>query len=99
MPSSRTLSAVTRRLTGSTAAGFLAPILWIANSKLILVMTWCLAYDYTLCAAFLLTAFWLFLRWMDPSGRRYYLCMWAVFLLGFGVLETNIVFPLLAAAY
>jgi hypothetical protein len=93
------LSAITRRLTGSTAAGFLAPILWIANSKLILVMTWCLAYDYALCGCCLLTAFWLFLRWTDTGVRRYYVCMWIVFLLGFGVQETNLIFPLLAAAY
>jgi hypothetical protein len=93
------ISALTRRLTGSSVAGFLAPVLWIANSKLIIVMTWCLAYDYTLCGFSLLTAFWLFLRWIETADRRYYAGMWAVFLLGFGVLETNIVFPLLAASY
>jgi hypothetical protein len=93
------LSAITRRLTGSIAAAFLAPVLWIANSKLILVMTWCLAYDYALCGLSLLTAFWLFLRWTDTGARRYYVGMWIVFLLGFGVLETNLVFPMLAAAY
>jgi hypothetical protein len=93
------ISAITRRLTGSAVAGFLAPILWIANSKLIVVMTWCLAYDYPMCGLFLLTAFWLFLRWIETSERRYYLGMWAVFLLGFGVLETNLVFPVLVAAY
>ncbi len=93
------ISAITRRLTGSTEAGFLAAILWIANSKLIVVMTWCLAYDYPMCGLFLLTAFWLFLRWIETSERRYHLGMWAVFLLGFGVLETNLVFPALAATY
>ena len=93
------ISATTRRLTGSTVAGFLAPILWIANSKLIVVMTWCVAYDYPMCGFFLLSAFWLFLRWIETGKRRYCLGMWAVFLLGFGVLETNVVFPLLVAAY
>ncbi len=74
-------------------------MLWIANSKLILVMTWCLAYDYALCGCCLLAAFWLFLRWTDTGARRYYVSMWIVFLLGFGVLESNLVFPLVAAAY
>jgi len=93
------ISAITRRITGSAPAGFLAPILWIANSKLIVVMTWCLAYDYALCGLLLLAAFWLFLRWLDTNSPRYYWGMWIVFLLGFGVLETNLVFPALAAAY
>jgi hypothetical protein len=93
------ISAITRRLTGSAAAGLLAPMLWIANSKLILVMTWCLAYDYALCGFCLLSAFWLFLRWTDTGARRYYVSMWIVFLLGFGVLESNLVFPLVVAAY
>lgn len=91
--------SITRRLTGSDRAAFLAPLLWIANSKLILVMTWCLAYDYALCGLCLLASFWLLLRWIDTGSRRYYIGMWAVFVLGFGVLETNLVFPMLAAAY
>ncbi|HLK22926.1 MAG TPA: hypothetical protein VKT81_28465 [Bryobacteraceae bacterium] len=91
--------SITRRLTGSDGAAFLAPLLWIANSKLLLVMAWCLAYDYALCGMCLLGSFWLFLRWIDTDARRYYVGMWIVFLLGFGVLETNLVFPMLAAAY
>ena len=93
------LAAITRRLTASMAAGFAAAILWVANSKLILAMSWCSAYDYPMCGFFLLTAFWLFLRWTDTGKRGYAAGMWAVYLLGFGVLETNIVFPLLIGAY
>ena len=93
------ISVITRKLTGSTVAGLLAPILWIANSKLIVVMAWCSAYDYPMCGCFLLAAFWFFLRWIETGSRRYGAGMWALFLLGFGALETNIVFPLLAATY
>ena len=93
------VSALTLRLTGSRLAGFLAPIFWITNSKLMMVMTWCLAYDYALCGFLLLTAFWMFLRWSDTGERRYQLGMWTAYLLGFLALEVDLVFPFLAAAY
>ncbi len=93
------LAAITLRLTASRLAGFLAPILWITNSKLILIMAWSPNYDYILCAFLMLSAFWLLLRFFDTGERRYYVGMWIAFLLGFGALETNLVFPLIASAY
>jgi hypothetical protein len=93
------VSAIARRLTGSRAAGFLAPILWTANGTLATVMSWTSAYNQALCAFFLLVSFWSLLRYVETGGRRYYVLQWAAFLLGFGALEINVVYPAIAAAY
>lgn len=93
------LSSIAWRLTRSRAAGFLAPVFWIANSNLATVMSWTSAYNQVLCAFFLLAAFWSLLRYVETEKRRYMVLQWALFLLGFGALETNVVYPALAAAF
>jgi len=93
------IGAITLRLTRSRVAGFLAPVLWIANAVLVHVMTWDATFIYALSGLALLGAFWLLLRYIETNHRRYYAGMWAVFLTGFLVMETNVVFPALAAAY
>ena len=91
--------AIARRLTGWRAAGFLAPILWTANGTLATVMSWTSAYNQALCAFFLLVSFWSLLCYVETGRRRYYVLQWAAFLLGFGALEINVVYPAIAAAY
>ena len=93
------IGAIVRRLTGSRAAGFWAAILWTANSALATAMSWSSAYNVILCAFFLLLAFWLFLRYVETDDRRYYAAQFVVFVLGFGALETNLVYPVLVGAY
>ena len=93
------LASITRRLTGSRAAGFWAAILWVANSKLATVMSWSCEYILVLCGFFLLLAVHFFLRYVETSERRYYLWTWAAFLCGFLAMETNVVFPLLIGSY
>ncbi len=93
------LAAVTRRLTASRLAGFCAAILWLVNSSLIVPMTWSSAYNEVLCAFCLLGAFWFLLRYIRSGRTSDYLGQWGMFLLGFGALEINVVYPALAAAY
>lgn len=93
------LAAVTRRLTGSPAAGFWAAVLWIVNSSLVTAMAWSSAYNQVQCGLFLLGAFWFLLRYTQSGRTSDYVCQWIVFLLGFGALEMNVVYPALAAAY
>jgi len=92
-------ASITTRLTGSRAAGFLAAILWTANSKLATVMAWTSAYNQVLCGLFLLLALHLFLRYTETGARRFYVGTWLVFLTGFLAMEVNVVFPLLAGTY
>ena len=93
------LAAVTRRITGSRAAGFWAAIFWLVNYGLALAMVWSSVYNQILCGFFLLGAFWFLLRYIETGLRRYCWWQWFLFLLGFGALEINVVYPALAALY
>jgi hypothetical protein len=93
------LTAITRRITGSPAAGFWAGMLWIVNSGLVVPMIWISAYNQVLCAFFVLGAFWFLLRYLETGRTRDYVWQWVVFLAGFGALEINAVYPALAALY
>jgi hypothetical protein len=93
------IRAVTQRITGSASAGFWAAMLWISNGALIRVMTWSSVYNQALCGFFLLLAFYFLLRYIESGDRRFNIAQWIVFLLGFGALELNVVYPALAATY
>ena len=93
------IRVVTQRITGSASAGFWAALLWISNTASTRVMTWSSAYNQALCGFFLLLAFYFLLRYIESGNRRFNLAQWIVFLLGFGALELNVVYPALAATY
>jgi hypothetical protein len=81
-----------RKLGGSFLAALLAPILWTANASLVKPLGWASDYNQILCTFFLLSAFALYL-----SGR--YWLQFAVFVIGFGALEINIVYPAILLAW
>jgi hypothetical protein len=80
-------------------AGFFAPVLWTMNTGLTLVMTWTSAYNEALCSLFLLSATALFMRYAETGRRSWWWWQLVVFILGFGALEINVVYPAIAAAY
>jgi hypothetical protein len=90
------IRSVARRVTGSPIAGFWAAMLWITNTALITVMTWSSVYNQALCGFFLLLAFYFLLRYVETGQERFNRAQWIVFLLGFGALELNVVYPALA---
>ena len=91
------LSYLVRKLSGSKTAGFLAPILWIANSALATAMSWTCAIGEVLCGTFLLSALAILVH--GQGSKRSYFLQLTIFVLGFGALELNIIYPALAAAY
>ncbi len=93
------LAAIGRRLTGSPAAGWLAAGLWTVNAGLALPMICSSVYNQILSGFFLLAAFWFLLRYIESGRQRDNVGQWTMFLLGFGALEVNVVYPALAAAY
>ncbi len=94
------LVALTRRLTGgSLLAGSAAAILWICNANLYVPMGWSAAFNQILCAFFLLAALTLWIRYTDTGESRWYWAQFGVFVLGFGALEINVVYPVLAALF
>ncbi|MCC6368445.1 MAG: hypothetical protein IT165_33380 [Bryobacterales bacterium] len=84
--------AIMLRLTRSWGAALLTPILWAANSKLIIPMISNGAYIHVLSGFFLLLGLWFLMRGQWGA-------MWAAFLAGFGAMEMNVVFPALATLY
>jgi len=93
------LGSIARRLTASRAAGFWAQVLWIANSGLAAAMCWTSIYNQILSGFFLLLALWFFLRYIESGATRDAIGHWAAFVLGLGALETNVVYPAIAAVY
>ena len=80
------LSWIVRKLGGSRLAACAAPVLWVANAALVVPLGWASDYNQILCAFFLLSAFALFLA-------GHYWLQFAVFVIGFGALEINVVYP------
>jgi hypothetical protein len=99
MASLMLLGSIATRLTRSRAAGLWAQILWIANSGLAAAMCWTSIYNQILSGFFFLLAFWFLLRWIESGARRDAFGHWAAFVLGLGALETNVVYPAIAAVY
>jgi hypothetical protein len=87
------------RLSGSRAAGFWAAVLWMIHGSLVEPLGWTCVYNQVLCGFFLLNALRFLVLYVETGRRRYNIAQWAVFLLGFGALELNVVYPLLAAGY
>jgi hypothetical protein len=93
------LLSIVRRLTGSRLAAWAAALFWIVNTSHPVALAWTSAYNEPMCATFVLGAFHFLLRYVETGERRYWWMQWLVFLLGFGALELNVVYPALAAAY
>ncbi len=93
------LGLLAQRVSRSRLIGFLAALFWAVNGGLAGVMSWTSAYNQVACGLFLLLALNRFVRYTETADRRYLAAQWAAFLLGFGVLEVNAVYPALAAAY
>ena len=93
------LALVARRLTGSRAAGFWAPVFWVVNSVLVRAMSWNSAYNQILCAFFLLLAFYYLLRHIETGKTRFLVGEWISFIAGFGALELMVLYPALAFLY
>src|SRR5258708_1892427 len=92
-------SLVCTKLTGSRAAGFWTAILWTANTGVAVALSWTSVYYELLCAFVLLWSFWFLLRYEETGERRFYVAQLVTFILGFFVLELNVVYPAIATVY
>jgi hypothetical protein len=86
------------RVTGSRAGGVAAAMLWTLHSTLALAMSWSSAYNQLLWPCFLLGALHQRWTWLQTGSRRARWGEWILFLLGFGALELQVIYPVLAAA-
>lgn len=93
------LGMTARALTKSTWAGFWAPILWVANGVLAWPLTWTSTYNEVLASFIFLLSFYALIRYTQTGDWRFNALQWVSFLVGFGVLEINVVYPLIALLY
>ncbi|MDW8355866.1 MAG: hypothetical protein RMK57_15195 [Bryobacterales bacterium] len=93
------LARIAQRLTGSRLAGMLAALFWAASSVLAAALAWTSSYNQILCALFLLLSLYWLIRYAETGRRGYWIAQWMSFLAGFGALEINVVYPVIAAAY
>jgi hypothetical protein len=93
------LGAIIGRLAASRAAALAAQLLWLVNCGLAPALGWSSIYNQILSAFFLLLALYLLLLHAATGRRAFWIGQWAAFALGLGALETNVVYPALAAVY
>ncbi len=93
------LSAIAQSLLKWRPAIFWAPVLWVANSALAWPLVWTAAYNEILCSFIFLLSFYALLRYTQTGSARFNYLQWIVFLIGFGVLEINVMYPLIAILY
>lgn len=93
------LGAIAGQLVKSRVAAFAAQLLWLVNCGLAPALGWSSIYNQILCAFFLLLAFYLMLLYAETGSRAFWIGHWVAFALGLGALETNVVYPVLAAFY
>lgn len=86
------------RWTASRLAGAAAAVLWLSNPGLATPLSWLSSFNQVLCSFFVLAALACLMRALDTGRARWWWAQLAVFVLGFGALELNIVYPALALA-
>ena len=92
-------SLVRRLASGSSITAALAALLWCSNSVLAWPLSWVSAYNQILISFCFLAGFSAFIQYAQTSRKSWLALTWAIFLLGFGVLELNVVFPALLGIY
>jgi hypothetical protein len=83
------------KLTGSRLAGVLAALLWTVNSAIVTPVVWSSAYNQALLSFVVLGAFCARLMWLETNHRKWRCVEAALYLFGFGVLETVVMYPFL----
>ncbi len=93
------LQSATLRITKSRLAAVAVPCVWLCGTGLATPLSWISSYNQVLCAFFFLLAFRLLLQFIETGAARWWWAQAAVFVLGFGALEINVVYPALAAGW
>jgi hypothetical protein len=93
------LGLVTFRITGMRLATVAAPLVWNFHASLAVPLAWVSGYNDVLWAFCLLAAFYSLLRYLDTGSSKWWSAQWAAYLAGFGALESNVVYPAIAALY
>jgi hypothetical protein len=93
------VGALAKRMWNARLASLIAPLVWVAHTSLAGPLSWTSSYNQILGSTFLLAELLLFARWIETGKRSTMVWQWVLFLVGFGVIETNLVHPLHALAW
>lgn len=93
------LYTLVRQLGGGRGRAGLTAVIWCSSAVLAWPLSWVSAYNQILLASCLLGGANAFVRFAATDERRFLAIAWAVYLFGFGVLESNVVFPGLALLF
>lgn len=93
------LFSLVMRLLASRAAACLACFLWLCAAGMATPMSWLSTYNQVLISFVFLAGLRAFIAFADSGRARWLAACWTVFVLGFGVLEINVVFPALLTAW
>lgn len=88
-----------RRIVGSGLAAAVGATVWATHPCLTLPVTWIATTNQLLWIACLLSALYGFVLYCDTGRRGYLRLSWAGYLLGFGMLESNVAVAALIPAY
>lgn len=91
--------SIAQRISRSQTAATLGACLWAAHHGLAVTMSWSSAYNQALYSFFLLLSFWLFMKFADTGRVGLYALQWVTFIVGFGALESIVVYPVLIIAW
>jgi hypothetical protein len=84
------------RLTASRVAALAAALAWLANPGLATPLSWLSSYNQIQCAFFILAGLACLWQALETGRARWWWAQMTLFVLGFGALEVNIVYPALA---
>jgi hypothetical protein len=87
------------RIGGSAAAGLAAAILWTTSAVMITPLAWAAVYDMLLLSLLALAALYARIRWLDGRAPGWQAAEWVFYILGFGALETMMMYPAVATLY
>jgi hypothetical protein len=93
------VSALGRRLLGSSLAGIVAALLWAVNDALVVPLVWASAWNEVLFTFWFLLSFTAFLKWIDSRKNIWLALHLSSLVLGFATLEITVVFPLVALSW
>lgn len=93
------LFSLTFRLIGSRVGAMLACIAWLCSAGMATPMSWLSTYNQILISFVFLAGLTSFIRAEETGRKRWMAASWTVFLLGFGVLEINVVLPGILTAW
>ncbi|HLH43367.1 MAG TPA: hypothetical protein VKV74_10300 [Bryobacteraceae bacterium] len=87
------------RIAHSAAAGLVAALVWTTSAVMVTPLAWAAVNDMLLLSLLALAALYARIRWLDTGAGGWLALEWSFYLLGFGALETMVMYPAVAVLF